>query len=233
MASGKVRELSADLLRGVVDPDSLGAQSTENACSLEEPVIAQERALDALNFALGMKGLDYNAYVAGPARADMEALTRVIVNKAASRTATPPDLIYVNNFKDSEQPRVIALEKGLGSQFRKDMEEFIEMTQAEIPDVFESEEYNTRREEISREYEIIRKGFWKGSRKRSRKEGFILNIGQTGMMIIPAEDDARHERGGHQDPGRGQEKRVAGKERKAPSANGRSGSPVAETGKGI
>ncbi len=190
MASGKVRELSADLLRGVVDPDSLGAQSTENACSLEEPVIAQERALDALNFALGMKGLDYNAYVAGPARADMEALTRVIVNKAASRTATPPDLIYVNNFKDSEQPRVIALEKGLGSQFRKDMEEFIEMTQAEIPDVFESEEYTTRREEISGEYETIRKGVLDRLEEEARKEGFILNIGQTGMMIIPAEDDA-------------------------------------------
>ena len=190
MASNKVRELSAAMLRGVIDPESLGLQSTEHACSLEEPLIAQERAQEALNFALGMKGLDYNAYVAGPSKSDMETLTRVIVNKAASQKDSPPDLLYVNNFKDSEQPRTISLKKGMGVQFKKDMEEFIEATQAEIPDVFESEDYNARKEEISKEYENVRKGILEKLDEDVRKEGFILNVGQTGMMIIPAENDA-------------------------------------------
>ena len=190
MASNKPRELSAAMLRGVVDPESLGLQSTENACSLEEPLIAQERAQEALNFALGMKGLDYNAYVAGPAKSDMETLTRVIVNKAASQKDSPPDLLYVNNFKDSEQPRIISLKKGMGAQFKKDIEEFIEVTQAEIPEVFESEDYNARKDEINKEYETVRKGVLEKLDEDVRKEGFILNVGQTGMMIIPAEDDA-------------------------------------------
>ena len=188
MPMKKIKELPAGMLRGVVDPDSLGVESTKDVSSMEGPVIAQERALEALDFALGMQGLEYNVYVAGPSKADMETLTNILVNKAAAQSTAPPDWIYLNNFKDSENPRIVAMETSQGKVFKKDMEELIETVQAEIPEVFESDDYNSRKEAVSKEFDATRRGVLSKLQNEVEEQGFVLNMGQTGMMIIPAKD---------------------------------------------
>lgn len=188
MPTKKIKELPAGMLRGVVDPDSLGVESTKDVSSMEEPVIAQKRALEALDFALGMQGLEYNVYVAGPSKADMETLTNILVNKAAEQSTAPPDWVYLNNFKDSENPRIVAMETSQGKVFKKDMEELIETVQAEIPEVFESDDYNARKEAVAKEFDGIRRGVLSKLQNEVEEQGFVLNMGQTGMMIIPAKD---------------------------------------------
>ena len=188
MASKKVRELPVEMLRGVVDPNGLGIETTREGCVMEHPIIAQERAVDSLSFALGIEGLDYNVYVAGPSRADMETLTGIMVKRAAEQGPQPPDVVYVNNFKDAESPRFIKLEKGKGREFKRDMHELIETVQAEIPEVFEGDEYTERKETIGHEYDSLRQGVLRKLQTEVEAEGFTLNVGQTGMMIIPAKD---------------------------------------------
>ncbi|MCL5019505.1 MAG: AAA family ATPase, partial [Patescibacteria group bacterium] len=188
MAQNKVKELPPRALRRTINPNDLAIDSTNDGCKLEGPVIAQVRALDALNFGLGLKRLDYNVYLAGPSNADMEALTESLVKKAAQESSTPPDWLYVNNFRDSEQPHALSIKKGLGNEFKKDIDEFITSIKTEIHDVFESDDYVNRKQELSKSYELKRKSILEELEKIVESEGFVLSVGQTGMMIIPAKD---------------------------------------------
>src|SRR4030042_911520 len=62
-------ELKPESLRAVCDPDALGVETTLDVSPLKEKVVAQDRAVHALEFGLGVKDLEYNIFVAGPPRA--------------------------------------------------------------------------------------------------------------------------------------------------------------------
>ena len=59
------RLVAADALVAHCDPASLPFQSTAEVHPLEA-VFGQERAVRAIEFALGMQGSGYNLYAAGP-----------------------------------------------------------------------------------------------------------------------------------------------------------------------
>jgi lon-related putative ATP-dependent protease len=186
MAGTKAKELPVKMLRGFCDPDSLGIKSTRDGDTMEVPVIAQERAVGAINFALGIPSLEYNVYVAGPSKADMETLTDILFRKAAAQVSPPYDWVYVHNFKDPEHPRAIRFPTGKGREFQKDMAELIEIVQVEIPEIFESEDYSSRKEAVAKEFARKRAQELARLEEEVAQQGFILNVGQAGMMIIPA-----------------------------------------------
>jgi hypothetical protein len=60
----KFKEVPVDQLYTRIDPESLGFDTTEKLCAPEEGVVAQERAIEALKFGMGMQDIDYN--ISGP-----------------------------------------------------------------------------------------------------------------------------------------------------------------------
>jgi lon-related putative ATP-dependent protease len=188
MAGIKPKELPAKMLRRFCNPNSLGIESTKDRSVMEMPIIAQDRALEAVSFALGMKGLEYNIYVAGPSKADMETLIDILIREAAEKSPPPSDWVYVHSFKDSEHPRAIRFPTGKGREFKKDMEELIEIVQVEIPEIFESEDYSSRKEAVAKEVSRRRAEALSKLEEEAAQQGFVLNVGQAGMMIIPARD---------------------------------------------
>ena len=98
-------ELKPESLRAVCNPDALGFETTLDVAPLKEKVVAQDRAVHALEFGLGVKDLEYNIFVAGPPRAGKTEAIMAYVQELAASEPTPPDYIYVHNFKDPESPR--------------------------------------------------------------------------------------------------------------------------------
>ena len=60
-------ELKPEELREVCSPNKLGFETTADLAVRPEQVIAQNRAMHALELGLGMKDFDFNIFVAGRA----------------------------------------------------------------------------------------------------------------------------------------------------------------------
>ena len=181
-------EVSLDKLRWECDLESLGVNSTAEIQQLHEKVIAQDRAVSALKFGMKMKGTDYNIFVAGGSRTGLTYLTRSFLEDAAKTEAGPSDWCYVHNFHDPDKPKAISLARGSAQQFADDMEDVIGQIRSQIPEVFESDDYRHRREEAQRTFSVERNKIIGELDSTVTQAGFILNMSQAGMMIVPGKD---------------------------------------------
>lgn len=181
-------ELKPESLRSVCDPDQLGFETTVDLTPFKEKVVGQERAQHALEFGLGVKDPEYNIFVAGPPRAGKTEMIKAYVDEMAASEPAPPDYIYVHNFKDPERPKALSLPTGRGRVLKADLEELISTLRIQIPEVFESEDYSSRREALMHGFTQERNAILQELDARAGKEGFILNISQTGLMIFPGKE---------------------------------------------
>ena len=181
-------ELKPESLRAVCDPDQLGFETTLDLTPLKEKVVAQDRAVHALEFGLGVKDLEYNVYVAGPPRSGKTETIMAYVAELAAKEPSPPDYIYVYNFRDPEKPQSLNLPKGIGRSLKADMEELISTLRVQIPEVFESEDYSNRREALMHTFTQERNTILQELDAKAGEEGFILNISPTGLMIFPGKE---------------------------------------------
>ena len=181
-------ELKPESLRAVCDPNQLGFETTLDLTPLKEKVVAQDRAVHALEFGLGVKDLEYNVYVAGPPRAGKTEAIMGYVAELAAKEPSPPDYIYVYNFRDPEKPQSLNLPKGMGRSLKADMEELISTLRVQIPEVFESDDYSNRREALMHTFTQERNTILQELDAKATEEGFVLNISPTGLMIFPGKE---------------------------------------------
>ena len=184
----KNHALTPEQLRRSCDPESLGFETTAELPQRPIRVIAQDRAVKAIQFGMGMGGLDFNIYVAGPSKTGMTYITRTLVDEEAQRRDIPPDWCYVHNFKNPDQPKALSLPNGKGKELKRDIEELIHDVRNDVPEVFESEDYGKRKEELFRKFNADRAKLLATLEEKVSTDGFLLNVSQVGMVIMPAKD---------------------------------------------
>ncbi|HVB17480.1 MAG TPA: Lon-like protease helical domain-containing protein, partial [Stellaceae bacterium] len=109
-------------------------------CSdLEEApgLIGQERAVEALNFAVRIRGKGYNVYALGSAGTGRHTMIEELLRHRAQGEPTPPDWCYVNNFDDAQQPRQLRLPAGSGAALAAAMKRLVVELRAALPAAFE------------------------------------------------------------------------------------------------
>jgi len=179
------KDVPYDKLRLRIDPQKLPFKTTEELEPLDE-IIGQERAVKALRFGVGIKREGYNVVVTGwPGSGRLSLVKKLLKEFSEDQRQTPDDLIYVNNFKDPDSPRLIRLKAGEGREFKKDIKQFVENLKREVPQLFESQEYINRKKQIMEEYEQKGKQFFKELDKQVRSEGFTLVDIQVGQIRRP------------------------------------------------
>jgi hypothetical protein len=187
----KFKEVPVDLLYARIDPKTLGFDTTESLCPPEEGVVAQDRAIEAIKFGMGMKDVDYNIFVAGQPKTGLTYIARTFLEKTAKGEPTPPDCCYVYNFKEPDSPNYLSLTAGRGKELKKSMEQFVQTLQAKIPEVFDSEDYSAKEAEVHQAFERQRREIIDALSQRAKEEGFILQFSQVGMVIVPATEDGQ------------------------------------------
>jgi lon-related putative ATP-dependent protease len=179
-------ELPFTDLRAYVDAASLPFDHTGLLETPQEKILGQERASDAIKFGMGMKSRGYNIFIAGPSKGGLTYAARTYIEEQAKKEPTPPDWCYVHNFKEPDRPKSIRLSAGRGKELKKDMQELIETVQKRISEVFESDDYSAREAEVHKALEAYRREVIEELSRAAKEEGFILQVSQMGMMIIPA-----------------------------------------------
>ncbi|MCW8127269.1 Lon protease family protein [Microbulbifer halophilus] len=117
------------------------------------PGFGQERALEAMELALDLSGNGYNLYVAGSVGLGKHDLVRARIDAWAKGQGPADDLCYVHNFDAEHRPRALVLPAGTARQLQRDTDNLLEHLLTAIPDIFRSDEYRARREELKKEVE--------------------------------------------------------------------------------
>ncbi|MFH1665388.1 MAG: ATP-binding protein [Candidatus Omnitrophota bacterium] len=183
-----MQKLKPEDLKQACDPEMFPFKSTEDYIFEYEP-FHQERGVNAIDFGLNVKAEGYNIFVCGSAGTGRNTQVSKAVNEIASKQPVPDDWIYVHNFVDEDEPIAIRIPAGRGIMFKKDMEELIGELKVEIPKAFESEDYETRKQELLKEYKKKRDATLEEIENKAYEEGFALKQSATGVILVPRNGD--------------------------------------------
>jgi lon-related putative ATP-dependent protease len=179
------KKVPINQLRWKLDPSTLPFETTEDIEPLRE-IVGQRRGVEAFRFGMGMNKEGYNVFVTGmPGSGRLSTVRKLLEEISKKNGKVPDDFCYVNNFKKPESPLLLRFEAGMGSQFKKDVHDFIETLKKQIPQLFESQDYMNRKKEVMEEYEKKGKNFFKELEKRVKDQGFALVDVQMGQFKRP------------------------------------------------
>jgi lon-related putative ATP-dependent protease len=169
------------------DLDQLDFETTGDLEVLEE-AIGQSRAVDAIQFGMGIEKSGYNIYALGSSGLDKRGLVRRFFESRAKEGETPSDWCYAHNFEQTHKPRVIEFPAGEGVVFRDDMDELIEELRTALSAAFESEEYQTRRQSISQRFRERQSEAFEELQERAQEEDMALIRTPGGIAVAPVRD---------------------------------------------
>ena len=165
-------------------PDFIACESTLDLEPLME-IIGQDRAVKALQFGLDIKEEGFNIYVAGMPGTGKKTAIITFLEQRAKDMPAPPDWCYVYNFEEEDKPNALRLPTGMGVQFRDDLAKFVEDMKKALAAAFESEDYATRREEVTKQLDEKKQELLKALNKKASDAGFVLQRTEIGLLIIP------------------------------------------------
>ncbi|MEW5900491.1 MAG: ATP-binding protein, partial [Acidobacteriota bacterium] len=97
----------------------------------------------------------------------------------------PDDILYVNNFKNPDEPTLIMLPSGQGRVFKDGMDSLIEMLRTNIPELLKSKYYTERKEGIIDAQQRKQKEILQQFEEAVAKEGFSVIQVQMGLFVKP------------------------------------------------
>ena len=179
--------LAADDLTAGLDPAQLGFAHTGELHPLEA-VFGQERAVRAIEFALGMEGTGYNLYAAGPDGLGKQSVVEALLRRHAALRPAPPDWVYVRNFADPDRPVGIALPAGCGRAFAAEVDATVTTANEELRQAFESDSYARQQQEVGQELERRHSLLLEQMREAAESLDFALTVTPSGITTAPVSD---------------------------------------------
>lgn len=183
-----VKPLSADQLYTTLDPATLPFARTDEASDHNRPV-GQDRAVEAVRFAIGMRGPGYNLFCMGPEGTGKASLVHRFIAEAAASQPMPDDWCYVHNFDEPNRPRALRLPTGRAKALEEGTERLIEDLRHAIPAAFEAEEYRTQRKAIEDEFQERQEKLLEEHRQRAEEKSIALVRTPAGLALAPVKND--------------------------------------------
>ena len=144
-----VKPLSSDKLYRASELKGLSAEckSTKYLTPLDE-IVGQERAQQAVEFAMSIKEKGYNIYAIGRNGLGKRTMVLRYLNRHAANGELLYDWCYVANFEETRRPKVLKLPAGTGNQFKKEIEKLMTRLVKALPLAFDNEMYFSRSETL-------------------------------------------------------------------------------------
>jgi lon-related putative ATP-dependent protease len=177
-------ELARDKLRWRLDPAAIPFASTDD-CKPCEDIIGQERALNAIKTGLDIRSHGYNIFITGMVGTGRTTTIKQLLEKLEKDFGTPDDILYVNNFKNPDEPTLLMLPGGKGRFFRDTMDNLIEMLKVNIPELLKSKYYSEKRESIIDGQQRKQKAILQKFEEEVAEQGFSVIQVQLGLFVKP------------------------------------------------
>ncbi|MEW6145886.1 MAG: ATP-binding protein [Thermodesulfobacteriota bacterium] len=180
----KVQELKVSQVYMYCDLSQLNFKTTEDLPPCTD-FIGQKRAVESIEFGIGMGYAEYNIFLVGPTGVGKSTTIETILSRVAKTKPTPKDWCYVYNFLDPNEPKAIELPTGKGKLFRKDMEDFLQILKTDIPRAFESKEFEEQKQSIMNESQRKKNVLFEELQKKAAGNNIQIQFSPTGIITIP------------------------------------------------
>ena len=177
-------ELAPAALRRQTDPASLNFATTSD---LPAPagMVGQERAQEAIDFALEMLDSRYNLFVNGDPGTGRRIAVKTAVEAIAKSRPAAQDWCYVYNFDQPEEPHAVALPAGKGRAFAHDVSAFVQTGRRELRQAFTSDQYVAQRKALLSDIEPEHSRLWNSLREQILALGLLLRTTELGIAVLP------------------------------------------------
>jgi len=149
---------------------------------------AHERAFEAIQAGFEITSRDYNIFVVGDTGTGRRTFVKQTVQDVAKEKETALDWIYVYNFDDHWSPLAISLNPGDAKKVGKDVEKLLEETMKALDNLFESDLYQEKSQELKKEYDEKQKNLWDKISEQAKELNFILKAAPNGILTLPSKD---------------------------------------------
>jgi len=183
-AKTRFDELSPDRLRWTCCPEDIPFASSDEAPACAD-IIGQERALKAIQTGLDIKSIGYNIFITGMVGTGRTTTIKQLLDQLKKSERTPDDILYVNNFKNSDEPVLITLPAGQGKLFGAAMDRLIEMLRTSIPNLLKSQYYTEKRDAIVEGQQKKQRDLLQRFEEEVAEEGFSVIQVQMGLFTRP------------------------------------------------
>jgi ATP-dependent Lon protease len=177
-------ELPTDKLRWRCELSRIPFETTAQA-DPREGFIGQDRALRALKMGVELSAPGYNVFVCGLAGTSRGGTIAHMIEELHPPTKESLDRCYVNNFKTTDRPRLLALPRGQADSFKKDMQAGIDFLRRRIPQVFEGEPFQRQKGRIVERFTVREKELMDDFTRRIARDQFALGHMQVGAVALP------------------------------------------------
>ncbi|MBI4161856.1 MAG: AAA family ATPase [Acidobacteria bacterium] len=180
--SGVGNRLAPEQLRWRCDPKQFPFEVTAEIGECPIDIIGQPRAMSALKVGFDLRSDGYNIFVAGEVGTGRSTAVRKIQQGLQRKDGPPEDLVYVHNFRDRDQPRLLAFPAGKGCAFGKAMEEMVDSLRKRLPAL---EQFRKERGELVEAVKERQKKRLKKFEGQVEKRGFTVVQAQLGPLVRP------------------------------------------------
>ena len=180
----RARELPPARLRWRCPVSRFDFKTTDDIKACQD-IIGQDRALNAIRIGLKLEHRGYNIFITGLVGTGRTTTIKHLLERLEKKGPIPPDICYMNNFKDQNMPRCIELEAGGGDHLSADMNRLIAELMTMIPSLFQSDYYKERRKKLVEEFQLKQKDIISKFEKDIASEGFTMVRMQVGPIIKP------------------------------------------------
>ena len=134
--------------------------------------LGQDRARASVEAAIALPYSGYNIFAVGTAGLGKRTMIRRLLQQHAKNMPTPPDWIYVNNFKNARQPIALKLPTGQAVKFQTQLHQMWSIILKQLERRFSSEQYHNQIEAIRQQTGRQQQSAW----AQLSKEAETLNL---------------------------------------------------------
>lgn len=180
--------LAAENLAATCDPAQFPFDTTADLEPLPT-LIGQDRALEAIRLAASIRHHGFNLFVLGPEGTGRHSAVHQMLEQEAANRPVPPDWIYVYDFEVPDKPRAISMPSGTARGLQKAMNALVDDLATDIPALFESEEYQTRRRTIEQRFSTRNDSAFEKLGEKALERGVTILRTPMGFAIAATKGD--------------------------------------------
>lgn len=179
----KYSELSARSINLEPDPRKI-LRGTASDDALNPVCLFQPRARKALEMGLSIREMSYNVYVAGDAGLGRTFLVENFLAPCARMEQTPSDMVFLNNFKNPDNPILVQLSPGRGRILKEKLHAVVKRLRRDLPRHFEQASYLRSQNKLFTKLSGIRDDLLGKMEEVAQKKGFSLNFDDSGTVSL-------------------------------------------------
>ena len=182
-----VAELTPSDLRLTVDPASLGFEDTSELRGVPLSWVGQERAETAARFGLQMRQPGYNLLVLGSAGMDRTRMLTAMLHEQAALRPVPPDLCFLNNFAQPDQPLALRVPAGQGRRLAQGMALWVQAIQEDVPQRLLQADFWAARQELEQTFKVQTEAAYAALTSYAQAHQFAV-VRDQGHMVFTLKD---------------------------------------------